>query len=182
MEGREAGEPACSRTEGAQGMPGEGLKPCIPSSLFFPTLLVLKVSAAFSGGLPAPCSSVAGSGAWLMACTALKKLFYPAAGRRKLGNRVHAEHSPRTQSKICSSGCCGGQAVARHPLQTLAEVKAKAASLPVRPRLRIPTGHPATSPAGMLGAPLAGLASEFASFSWPIRQILAGANRGSSGK
>lgn len=95
---------------------------------------------------------------------------------------MHPEHSPRTQSKICSSGCCGWQAVVWHPLQTQAEVKAKAASLPVRPRLRIPTGRPATSPAGMLGAPLAGFASEFASFSWPIRQILAGANRGSSGK
>lgn len=78
VEGREAGEPAGSRTEGAQGMPGEGLQPCIPPSLFFPILLVLKVSAAFSGGLPAPCSSVAGSGAWLMACTALKKAVLPS--------------------------------------------------------------------------------------------------------
>lgn len=50
MEGREAGEPACSRTEGAQGTPGEGLQPCIPPTSFFSYITSPKSFCCFFWG------------------------------------------------------------------------------------------------------------------------------------
>lgn len=111
----------------------------------------------FWGGVPAPCSSVAES--WLMAdgirCLKKKSCFTQLRGAGRLGNGEGG--GTRSTARAPTAGAA--EDGPWRPPQTQAEVKAEVASLPVRHWLSIPRGRPASSPARMLGAPLAGLAS-----------------------
>lgn len=134
--------PGLQQAEGGTGHPGRGLAAVrAPPPTFFPTLLVLKVSAAFfSGGLAAPCSSGAESRARLMAVAAFKKPFAAAAaGRGKLGTRCARSTARAAEGRAAAARATGRSHGLASPA-TRAGRRA-GASPPERPRLRIPRGR-----------------------------------------
>lgn len=97
------------QAEGAQGTPGEGLQWCVPPPPLFSYITSPKsICCFFSGGLAAPCSSVAGSGARLMAFAAFKKPFdAAAAGRGKLGMRCARSTARAAEGRAAAARAMG---------------------------------------------------------------------------